>query len=88
MNLIGEDQGTFRVLGLIDIEASDFGSDVVWFQGVATQLDVGQWDGTTWTRIGYGGDGRIEFQQPATLGVPPTMTFSADLWLRIPGQRF
>ena len=88
MNLIGEDTGAYRVIGLIDIEESDFGSEEVWFQGVATMMQIGEWDGENWNRIGYVGDGSIVFDEPAVLGEPTTMSFSAELWLRIPGQRF
>lgn len=88
MNLIGEDMAGIRLIAVIDIETSDFGSTVTPFAGIATTLFLGEWDGVTFDLVGIAGDGAITFDEPAVLGAPPTMHFSADLWLRIPGVRF
>ena len=50
--------------------------------GVATNLMAIEIGGETGFRfIGFAGEGSVAFDEPPVLGEPPTLRFSAELWL-------
>ncbi len=77
-------------LTVISMDQFDFDPNEVPVHGVATTLKLyeRQAEQDPWSLVAIGGDGSIVFDEPAVLGEAPTMHFSADLWLRIPGERF
>jgi hypothetical protein len=81
INLIGNIDGATQ-LALLNIEENEFGQGEIPFHGVATNMFVIAIGGEEGFRIiGFAGEGSVTFDEPPVLGEPPTLRFSADLWL-------